>query len=556
MDLKSGENQEGIQATNIDLLPIATLVKIFLHLNNQDLISVAETCKTCNQVIFSTDFLTSKYPSVRIDFQYLQYNRNNKKFTYKNSNGEFKDFNSLLKTSRLYQNYILDNFNKEATDRLGLTWLQLFKKQKNVRCIKIKADFIDLHQLASLLRLTQRLVYIEIDGYRVARFEEPLTNEIISIKNLSHLKISSFLDASPHIFKIFQNCTMLKSISLRTLFFTHNKIKLINDFIFANSQLEQLELIGLDSHSALLTFEANQEIKFKLKKINIEYNGYSLNMHTFTEFFCHQKSLEEVKLSLNLQLSANQTQDGRYCGTIIRHIMTLSHLTSLSLIVNKFYFQSENFNYHNKYIRKLSFENELGGCNELLIGLLKCLPNLESLELNCDYSDNILALLPLLSNLRHLKITNYLQGLLEKIKCGNSLESICLEYCYSKNSGADWFEFLHNNPNVKYIEINHSIEFVSDSILEIITCACPLLEHFQISNSSAKFLTENAYKIFQKNCANLKFLKLTDKPNKTMQNKHQSFHDMLANVKCVFIFYIICIIGFLVLIVLMWHEKI
>ena len=539
---------------NIDLLPTESLVKIFLHLSNQDLINAAKTCKKFNQVII--DFIPIKYPSIRIDLNCLSYNKV-QKFTYKDTYATSKDFNCLLETNRLYQNYIFTNFNKEHTDRLGNKWLQLFKKQINARCIRIKSDCLDLHQLCSLIKLTHRLVYIEIDGYRIAKLEEPLSDEVAILPSLKHLKIHSFLDTSPLIFKIFQECRTLKSISLSALFFINKKIKSINEFILQQRALEQLELIGLDSHNALFTFDSLHEIKFKLKKINIEYNGFSLNLENFTQFFCHQKMLKEVKLSLDLRNSANYVQDEKCCDAIIRHALTLDHLASLNLLVNKYKLKElETFDFMNKSVKKLVFENESRSSNELLVGLLRCLPNLCHLELACDYTDDVLMLLPQLTSLKHLKVTDYFQGLLKNIKCADALESISLQYCYTKHSGGDWLEFLRNNQNVKKIQIHHSIDFVDDTIIDIITGACPKLEQFKMTDSTAKCLTEEAYKIFQKNCKNMKFLKLTEKPCKSTQNKHQSFHDLLANVKCVISFYIICIIGFVVLVVLMWQGKI
>lgn len=98
---------------------------------------------------------------------------------------------------------------------------------------------------------------------------------------------------------------------------------------------------------------------------------------------------------------------------------------------------------------------------------------------------------------------------------------------------------------------------MDDAICELIAGACgEKLEHFEMTDSVAKNLSENAFKSFEKHCPNLLYLKLTDRPSKRVQNKHQSFHDMLANVKCVITFYIICIVFFIVLIFLMIYEKI
>lgn len=545
-------NYASAKMSTIELLPTESLVKIFNHLSNQDLMNAAKACKKLNQVII--DFMPIRYPSIRIDFQHLNYNKV-QKFTYKDGQ---RDFNCLLETNRLYQNYIITNFNKEHTDRLGNKWLQLFKKQINARCIRIKSDCIDLRQLSSLIKLTHRLVYIEIDGYRIAKLDEPLDDsDVATLPSLKHLKLHSFLDTSPQIFKIFNECKTLKSISLSSLFFINKKIKSINDFIVHQRALEQLELIGLDSHSALFSYDSLQDVKFKLKKLNVEYNGYSFHLEKFAAFFVKQKSFKEVKLSFDLRNSLNHAEDEKVCDAMVRHLMTLRHLASVNLLVNKCTLkEAATFIHNNKSVTKLVFENESRGNNDMLIGLLRCLPNLNHLELACEYSDDILANLSQLMHLRHLKITDYYQGLLKSIKCADSLQSISLQYAYAKNTGGDWLDFLRNNPNIKRIRIHHSIDFIDDAIVDIITGACNNLEHFEMSDSTSKCLTEDAFRIFQKNCKNLKFLKLTEKPCKSDDNKHQSFHDLLANVKCVMSFYVICIVIFVVLVVLMWQGKI
>lgn len=555
-------------ALNLESLPTESLIKIFKFLSSQDLLNAAQTCKKFNQVI--VDFMPVKYPSIRIDFQGLSYNKI-QKFTYKTRDGDERDFNCLLETSRHYQNYIFYNFNKEHTDRLGSKWLQLFKKQMNARCIRIKSDCLDLQQLSSLIKLTHRLVYLEIDGYRTeGKIEEPSEeSDRVRLPSMKHLKIHSFVDTSPQIFKVFIDCKSLISISLSSLFFINKKIKPINEFILQQRALEQLELIGLDSHNALFSLEPSSdassshhhhhvEAKFKLKKINCEYNGYSFQLENFANIMKRQRSLNDIKFSMDLRNSVNHDHDEKICDQLIRHFLAACpHLTSLNLQVNKFTLREPNtFDYINKHITKLIFENESRGRNELLVPLLKSLPNLNHLELACDYSDDVLEQLPLLLNLKHLKITDYFQGLLKKVKCAESLESISLQYCYTKNSGSDWLEFLQSHPNIKRIHVHHTIDFIDDVIIDIITVACPNLESFRMTDSTAKSLTENAYKIFQKNCKNLMSLKLVDKPKKVNENKHQSFHDFLANIQCIVGFYLICIFGFIVLVILMILEKI
>lgn len=536
-------------------LPTNILVKIFEQLSNNDLISVCRVSKKLNSVII--DFMAIKFPPVRIDFQYLYYNKV-QKFTYKDD----KDFNCLMESTRLYQNYIFINFNQEHTDRLGNKWLQLFKKQINARCIRIKSDCLDLQQLSNLLKLTHRLVFFEIDGYRIAKMNEPLDDsDVASLPSLKHLKIHSFLDTTPQLFKIFNDCTSLKTISLSALFMVSKKIKSINDLIFNQKALEVLDLIGLDTHNALFQYESIREIKYKLRKLNVEYNGYSLNLEKFVDFLRHQKSLKEVKLALDLRNSMHTLHDSKLCDEIIRILVTMRDLSSLSLLVNKYSVKElDSFNAlpSNTCVKKLVFENESVENNNLLICMLKSLHSIEHLELACEYSADLLEQLPLMMKLKHLKITDYYEGLLKKIKCSSSLESICVKYCYTKNSGSDWHEFLQNHPNIKKIHIDHSIDFVDDAICELIAGACQgKLEYFVMADSVAKNITDIGRLSFQKHCPNIKCLKLTDnKQNRTSQYKHQSFHDLLANIKCVIFFYTFCIIFFVVMVLLMVNGKI
>lgn len=181
----------------MEQLPTNILVKIFDHLGKRDLIVLSCTCRRFLEV--TTDFMALSYPPIRIDFDQLYYNKI-QKFSYKDG----KDFNVLIETPRNYQNYIFMNFNKEHTDRLGNKWLQLFKRQMNARTIRIKSDCMDPLQLIKLLKMTHRLIYLEIDGYRLAKIMEPIEDSDIVAKlpSLKHLKIHSFLDATPTLFKV------------------------------------------------------------------------------------------------------------------------------------------------------------------------------------------------------------------------------------------------------------------------------------------------------------------------------------------------------------------
>jgi hypothetical protein len=541
----------------MEQLPTNILIKIFEEIKNpKDLLAIVQTCKRFQEVI--VDFMPIKYPAIRIDFQYLHYSKH-QKFTYKDG----KDFNCLLETTRLYQNYIFINFNKEHTDRLGNRWLQLFKKQINARLIRIKSDSIDMRQLSNLLKLTHRLVFLEIDGYRIAKTNEPIDDsDIAHLPSLKHLKIHSFLDTTPQLFKIFQECKTLTTISLSSLFFISKKIKSINDFICNQRALEHLELIGLDTHNSLFQIENMHEIKFQLKKLNIEYNGYSLNLEKFVEFLSTQNSLREMKLALDLRNSMHHVHDSKLIDEMLRNLMT-KKLASLNLLVNKYTLKDTSTTTtalmcQNVSIKKLTFENETRDNNNLLVALLRSLPNLKHLELACEYSDDVLAELSTLTKLKHLKLTDYFQGLLQTIKCSDTLESISLKYCYTKNSGPDWFEFLRNHPNIQRIHIDHSIDFMDDAIIEVIAAATgDKLQSFLMTDSTAKNLTEISYKSFQKHCPNMRQLNLNMIVKASAkQNKHQTFHDLLADIKCVIFFYTICFTFFVIMILLMVYEKI
>ncbi|CAO1404375.1 unnamed protein product [Diamesa tonsa] len=539
----------------MDQLPTESLVKIFTPLDGQSLINASEVCKKFQFVI--NNFMPIKFPSVRIDFQYLTYSKVHK-FSYKDGSSKRRDFNCMINGNRMFQNFTLVNLNKEATDRLGNKWLQLFKKQINTRCLRIKSDCMDLNQLSMLMKLTHRLVFLEIDGYRLSKTEQPLDeSDVAHLPSLKHLKIKSFLDASAQLFLIFKECKTLKTISLHHLMFTHKKMKSINDFLCHQKALEVLELIDLDSHQLLFTADSTDAIRFQLKKLYFIYNGYSVNFEKFSNFLCHQHELKDIKLTLDLRNSIMQSQDVANSDLLIKHLMTLQNLTTLNILVNKYSMKDiEDFKYKNKKVTTLIFENENRSDNDLLVALLKSFPKLNHLELACEYTDEVLKQLSHLKKLKHLKLTDYYLGLLKNIKC-HDLESISLQYCYAKHAGSDWVDFLKHNKNIKKINIHHSIDFIDDVTIEVITRACPNLEVFQMTDSSSNLLTEIGWKTVRDNCKHIKLLKLTDIPGKKVtQDFKANFGEFLANVKCVVLFYILCIVLFCLLVVLMWQGTI
>lgn len=73
---------------------------------------------------------------------------------------------------------------------------------------------------------------------------------------------------------------------------------IVNNFIYKQRALEQLELIGLDSHNELFQCDPDIKAQFQLKKIQIEYNGFSLNLSQLLNFFKDQKQLNEVIIQI------------------------------------------------------------------------------------------------------------------------------------------------------------------------------------------------------------------------------------------------------------------
>ena len=176
----------------------------------------------------------------------------------------------------------------------------------------------------------------------------------------------------------------------------------------------------------------------------------------------------------------------------------------------------------------------------------------------CEYDEQIVNQLAHCTKLKHLTIKDYQLGLLQKIRSSPGLNSVCLEYCYRNETSQNWLEFLENHPNIRKICINHSIDFLDDNVLEIIAKTCnDNLEYFIVHDCVAKSVTVNGEKSFQRHCPKLKILQLTDNKNiEVTQNNNQKFHNLLANIKCVIFFYLICIILFTTLVFLMIFEKI
>lgn len=79
----------------------------------------------------------------------------------------------------------------------------------------------------------------------------------------------------------------------------NKRIKPINDLIYNQRNLEQLELIGLDTHNGLFD-DLCGPVSFKLKKLNIDFNGYSMNLQKFYEFIQGQIFLKEVMSSFKI----------------------------------------------------------------------------------------------------------------------------------------------------------------------------------------------------------------------------------------------------------------
>mgnify|MGYP003555981038 CR=1 FL=1 len=125
------------------------------------------------------------------------------------------------------------------------------------------------------------------------------------------------------------------------------------------------------------------------------------------------------------------SSDSNQFDEIVRHCLAFEHLKSLSVLVNKY--SPKNLELPlNRCIKKLTFENETRDNNHLLVSMLKSLRNLKVLELACDYDEDILTQLPLMTKLRTLKLADYHQGLLKNIKCTENLESIRVKYCKFK----------------------------------------------------------------------------------------------------------------------------
>jgi hypothetical protein len=75
---------------------------------------------------------------------------------------------------------------------------------------------MDLQALSSMLKLTNRLIYLEVDGYRLTNDKSTSlqNNEerSVNLLSLKHLKIHSFLDITPSFFEVKPN--------LKKIFFT------------------------------------------------------------------------------------------------------------------------------------------------------------------------------------------------------------------------------------------------------------------------------------------------------------------------------------------------
>lgn len=141
-------------------------------------------------------------------------------------------------------------------------------------------------------------------------------------------------------------------------------------------------------------------------------------------------------MTLDLRNSTQISTDIFKCDEIIRHCFTLENLDSLSVLVNKYTVQKLGASKFislpiNRCIKKFKYENETRDNNYLLISMLQSLPNLNFIELSCDYDEDIFMQLPLMKNLKNLTLADYHHGLLKAIKCTEALECISVKYCKS-----------------------------------------------------------------------------------------------------------------------------
>lgn len=160
----------------------------------------------------------------------------------------------------------------------------------------------------------------------------------------------------------------------------------------------------------------------------ISKKGFSL----FNFFFTFQ-----IELTLDLRNSTQHSSDSKQCDEIIyRCLSSLENLKSLSVFVNKYSIknlEASKFTssvFHMNKCKKLRYENETrDNNNNLLVLMLQSLPNLNVIKLACDYDEDILMQLPLMTKLKYLQLADYHQGLLKTIKCTETLEGISLKYC-------------------------------------------------------------------------------------------------------------------------------
>ena len=81
---------------------------------------------------------------------------------------------------------------------------------------------------------------------------------------------------------------------MSALYIGSENIQPVNEFLFNQKSLEHLDLIGLDTQKSLFKCDHVHKVQYKLNKLNVEYNGYSICLENFVKFFVLQKSLREV----------------------------------------------------------------------------------------------------------------------------------------------------------------------------------------------------------------------------------------------------------------------
>ncbi|KAG5667964.1 hypothetical protein PVAND_015923 [Polypedilum vanderplanki] len=259
----------------MEFLPTEILVKIFTNLNDKDLLSLTLVNTIFNDIISSTQQLSSKFSI---------YFKNNQQSQLK----------EILESSRKYKNLVIENFNQiphlEVLEKISQTIgkIEIHRWNWSLDCKLI-------YQLLESFPNLRHVKFIKILFHFDAQFIESLIN----LRQLDTLEV---IESDSRIFRLFKKTQVRKLVYDYVPTGGNFPIPDMIKFLRRQEKLEDLTLSGflafLNAGIGKIIFhnEKLSNVKFRLKKICLKNCPIIQTIHLKIFLNLHVKSLKIVEL--------------------------------------------------------------------------------------------------------------------------------------------------------------------------------------------------------------------------------------------------------------------